>query len=1184
MMQPAELLERLEAVRRRVRTLRMIDGVARLVSTGTALLLAAIAIDAWVRIPAPLRAVAALIGAAAALRWIVRQVIRPMRHPVPLREIAARLDARDPSLNWRLSAAFEHLQGEPGADSPLWRKLLDETLTAAERVSWPRLADARPARRQVRYAATLVGVALVLALSWPTLMSTGLPRFVLPFGATEWPRRVTIHPITRDLVAVSGSPVTVEMEITQGLSRRLKAWVVWTDAEGHRREPMNATAEGRFSLTSPRLTGDARYWFEAGDDSTDNRPGRVRVVKRPTLVNAIARATPPSYAARLDATDTRLTPDAHLHALEGSRIDLRLEWDKPAALEPSAATGQDASETPAPRLTCSDDRRVMGSAADAARTAWDFAFTADATVTLTADYTDRDGFAPEPAPRFFVDVRPDAPPRLTVIEPPPLLEVTPDAAVRISVQARDDIGISEVRLAARSPDGRAWPPIRIWPESESASQPREPAASSPAAPQAQVDARLSWALAPMELKPSESVEYWIEAEDAFLREGRRHDPARSGVMRLRLVAKEDLASRVLEEFATIVRRLQQISTEQRALAQRTGELEQRADTASRPAAAPDAVRSLATRQHGLIDQLRDAADHVDALLDRAETQHIENPAAARQRALAEALRRISDEPMRQAEESLRAGRGPASQPSTLAQASTAQTQAADRLDRLLQQFEQLYDLQAVVQKTRDLLDRQEAIARDTSAAAQPLAGRPVDDLSEAERQRLRDLAAGQDKLARDLADALRRIEQLAQAQRPRDRAAADALQRTRDAADRESVAARMQDAAEAIQLNRGMQAGESQQLAAAGLRAMVAELGEQSRRQLAELTRNLAAVNEQLVRLIETQTEIGRKTDEAAARPEGEDTLVDLSPRQTTLSVTAQKLAERVASSLPDGDRPAGLIQSAGGQMNNAGRRLEEADAPPARTAQAAALKELKQAATMLGEMQEEASRQRQEAGLAELREKLAALRSEESALSGDVRKLEQRMRETGRTTRREGVDLNRAAGRQKQLADRMEVVAGESTEAVVFEFVCQRIAGDMKRAAGMLTKRLATEAAVEQEHIVERITELLEALADAAQQPPSRFAEESGGSGSGETGQPALSSKKGVIPPAAQLKMLRRLQSNLNDAVRQQADRPPPDSKEPSSATLALGRQQQEIRDLARKLIDQARRSTAEETHEPEK
>lgn len=1168
-MQKEELTSRLLAVRRRIRWLLAVDGAARLTAAVIAALLAAAALDWWVRLPPLLRAAGTLVSLWVAARWIARRIIAPLQAPLPLQEIAQRIDDRFPETGGRLTTTAEHLEAPTEHDGVLWQRTLRQSLSVAERLPWSKIHNTRRPVRSITAALIAIATLGTAMLELPALLSIGIPRFIVPFSPVDWPHRVEIEPLTGDRVIAIGEPLTVNMRVVRGWSPRLRAWVVWQE-EGQplRHELMSAGEPGAYSQSWRRVHRSATYWFVAGDDSTRDRPGRVRVVEAPTLEEATVEFEPPAYAASLGILSVPLE-SAQISVLEGSRAVVELRSSKPV--------GQDPGGADRVRLVADDGTVAPFETVGADRRSWRCSFVVTAGRAWTLTLIDVEGVSLQAPPRIEISALSDSPPRIAITRPAHALEVTPEAEVPLEATTEDDVDVTRVTLRARRTDAASaavtdLSEVELWSGSARPAARQPDAAATGGAPRGvRKEIVAAWPLSDYGLQPGDIVEYWAEAHDAFERDGRRHEPARSAVHRLRVISQVEFGERVRDQMASLTRQLQQLASDQETLRRRT----ESAAESGRD------VHELVVGQQQLAAGAAAAAQRFDGLVEQLRQNRFMDPTAAqRASAAAESLRRTAAGPMSQAAEQLRRVPNDVAQPDgsagaeersgLLSEAARAQDEALAELRAVLSRLEQWSDVDGVVRKTRDLLDRQEHLTRATARVTGDLAGRDAASLSRNERERLDDAAAKQDALRRELEEMLSRLERLMDSLTRRDPAGADALARSRDAAEREGAKERMRAAADEIRRNRGLKAEEEQQAAEQALRSMLAAVNQKSDRRLAELSRELADLSQQLQRLIRAQEKLSARTESTMKQADAAIALPELSPQQTTLRRTAGKLTEKMEAALRDAAPAVTPMKQAQALMADASGRLDNADGPPAVTAQIAAVERLNEAAEALDEALTQTERELVEQSLAAVRDELAAVRDDQIKLANDAEPIATRQRDEQRLGRADGIHLGRQSEDQIELKNRLDVVRGKLEGAVVFDYVCGRAADDMQSAAESLKQRDAVAAVAAQRRVVDQLNGLIDALAELPEAAKTRFVEDRVAAAGGDPG----SAKRRPVPPVAELKVLRQLQAELNEAVRTfDARVPPPPARTEAELSEAdsLGQRQRALHDMASKLADHA-------------
>lgn len=1148
-----ELQARLVEVRQRVRWMLACDGIARLAAASIALFSLASFVDWWVRVPALLRLGIVLLGVYFAARWIRRRVLAPLRREIPLGEIAQRLDARFPVTGNRLATAVDWLEGDAVGARHLWDRVLEQALDAAEKLPWKEAVHPRRAARSLAAASVLTALLAAGGGMWPPFVAVGLARYAWPWGSADWPRRVQIEPITGDVIAAAGEPITVQMKVTRGGSPRLRAWAAWREkGKPVRRELMSPDADNAYSLTLDRAPSDGTYWFEAGDDTTEDRAARVRTAARPAVVRARIRFSPPRYAASLGEAVESLE-SGRTEGLEGSVARAEFELSKPVS--------RGDKGRPAVALATLAGESIALAADDLSGRRWNGTFELKESVTLLLTATDMDGLNLRRGTAYEVGMRRDGPPSVAIVKPTHTEELSPRGELDIRVSAEDDVQVTSVRLHARVAGGTDWPAI---PLGNGAVRGDEEGGAS----RVEVDHR--WSLREHALSPGALVEYWAEAQDGYERNGERHAAARSAVMKVRIISPAELAERLREELVALARRLQKLRGEQETNREATAAL------SGQPGQEPEQRLAL-ERQRAVAAAARSTAADLHAAVDRLSRNNDPDQAARDQAAsAAKEVRDVAEGPMALAERRLREIGGGGGSKQAADQASASQAEAVARLDRVISGLQRWSDFDGMVQKTRDLLDRQEAAARATAAVTGELSGRDKSQLSADEKKRLEEASRRQAELSRELSELLKNYERLALALLERDRAGGDSLARAKDAAEREQVRERMNEAAEAIGENQGARADDAQQAAMRGLSAMNAALAERRERELAQLSKEAAEAAARLDRLIRAQQSLGQRTQSAAQQSSAADVLPGFAAQQRTLGGTAGGLARQIETNVRAATQAVAAVDAAAKWMASAAQHLSDAKGPASVADQASAMEALHKARAALQNVADKADEELAARTLEKVRRDLEAVRVEQAALATTADEIRQRASGDKRLSRVDGIRLNRMADEQEDLAGRVDAARKELEPSVVCDYVCQDVAGRMRDAGERLKKRDLPPAIRSQRTAAEAIAELLRTLDETAASPEkSRFAaEDETGGGAGDRG-PEEASKQPLVPALAELKLLRALQSQLNDATRAFDESAPPAearSEDELSEARRLGERQKNLHRLARKIIAEAK------------
>lgn len=1143
------LVDALTTVRRRLRFKLVVGGLIRLATVVALALIGGVALDWGLRLPGLVRLTLTLVLLIYAGILIWRRVALPLIRPVSLTEIAVRVQEHFPEFDRGLAGAVEFIQQGTHESPALAQRAIDRAAELVERVRLrSALAGRLPWRVRITAGAAALAVASlsIVATSW---VQTGVIRFVDPLGPHEWPRRVVIRPDGGDQIIALGESVSCRMEVTRGNSRRLRPVVVTRDEQDREaRVPLQRGRDGRYHHRFEGVTTPFSYWFEAGDATTRARPSRVRLVTRPAVRTCELSVRPPDYVQR-DEPTRHVLDQRPVTVVEGSHMTVRVTTAAPLHTgEPGAGAWIGI-----------DGERVALRPVDP--TTWTFERDATATFAFTVQLNDvvsGRAFENRDPAVYRIEVNMDRAPTVSLIEPSPVLEVTPDAEVSLIAIAEDDLGFGALALLADDGAG-PLPPIDLLPDSEESQTPEG----------VQRRCKYDWPLSPMGLSPGQIVTYVVEVTDNYVLDGRRHDPVRSREGRLKVISHAELTERVAEQLKFIGRRIEQARDEQAAIQTNLQDIAE-VISEERPLESADveALMQVGGEQQRLAAQTRRLAGRLAAVAQTLEQNRVNDRALLDQVGrLERTLQDVADGEMTAAAEQADRARTESeigARREAIAAADESQRAALTALDDVLRELDQWNSLQDVVRKTRDLLDRQQRLRQQTARLTAETIGQQPQQLDEDARARLTANADAQQQLSGDVDELLQTLPQLADQVRNEDSASADALVAAEQSARSNLIADRMQTAANAIRGNRGAEAELEQRAIESGLSEMISGLESRQARMLAELQKKLEDAEQVLRELVETQRVLWEAT--TALPPDATPEAVrDLAPPQELLSRRTRNAARQLA-----GQREIALVgervKEAVAPMQRAVDRLGEAARADAEPEQLAALDALSAALDMLLEAKEAAEREAAKQSLMELRDALVSIRDAQAGITDDVGAAVDAFSESGRLGRREIREVRKLATAQGDLIEDTAAVQKRVGSAIVYDYAISTLIEDMGSAADRLTGRdLSIETGEAFDDLVFQLDQLIAALIEEGAPPEDQFAE-GGGAGGGQQGD-----KRGPVPTLAELRLLRTLQAQINARTQRLAR-----SIEETSMSEALlkrveetGRRQERIRSLAEKMIE---------------
>jgi len=1162
------LLKRLSTIRGTVRRRLVTYGVCMVASGGVASFLAIVVFDWLLRLPAFLRLTASAVFFLGFLAATWHWILSPLRSRFALDEIAARLERHFGGLHDSLSSTVSFVstgaerEAESGSPS-LIRHVIADTDNL---VSHIRLDDAltlRPLLRSVvlfAVSAALLAATLAAAPNW---VQTGFYRFCYPFGEFEWPRRVSIVPLTGAETAAVGESVTLGMAIARGMHESLRGVVHLKDMEGNRVAlAMQESEPARFHVTIDSVTSDLDYWFEAGDADTKERPSRIRVVRRPEIVEAFAAVEAPPYARGRPAQTHDLLAGP-VNAVIGGWVTIDVRASKPVPQDSAAASsglrldpsGTDADEEAFMPLAVARD--------DPTRLSTRFEVTGD--VHFRIELHDEEGFENRRPATYSILARADAPPTITIIEPNAYAEVTPRGKVRITARVEDDFGLTDLLLNADlPPDGRPYSvPLR------------DKLAAVPDGERISAMLDFEWSMKTLSVSPGDVLTFQLQARDVYAGE----NGGQAGVSapsRIRIVSDLDFDVRMRDELSALGDRMREMALDEAELRNGTSALERHlGENGPLDGAQLASLRELASRQSRLTRRgkyLSQRFKQLGELMERNRPDRTESRVEAGR--IGESLGQLASGPMTRAGGGLvdAGAREPsAEQRGELQEAAREQQAAIDGLHALIRATSQWGSFQWFVSRTRDLRDKQDDIRTSTGLVGRDLLGRPADSLEEAEAAELKRVHRMQLQLAADLEDLLARMGLFGESDAETDPSSAGAIEDALRTARAENLARRIHSAADAIGLNRTAAADIDQRAALDSLRRMLSALQGRDDRALALLRKQLQRSADQVALLITEQTALRAATHEAALIDGAQDlkTLDDLEHEQHRIRRNTDSVAKELSENV-QAAQAARAVRLADAPMGESESQLRHDVPGAAEVAQDQAIELLTEAREMLEELAQETAESEFRRSLAQIREALERIRDEQAEVNGGLATLRQALVDRGGFGRNEARDAARLARRQSEVYGLLNETRPLLAKVPVFEWALGRVADWMQNCINGLTARSVDERLVASaERIVDELQRLIAAIMQTeSMRPDVEFAEAEGTGGGGRT----LAGKP--VPTVAELLVLKALQTDINQRTTELFESIDPDNatEDQLRALTVTGEDQAQVGRLTEHVTKSAR------------
>ncbi|HMN42185.1 MAG TPA: hypothetical protein PKE29_15170 [Phycisphaerales bacterium] len=960
-------------------------------------------------------------------------------------------------------------------------------------------------------------------------------------------------------------------------------------------------------------TTELEYWFESDDDATPRK--RILLVEPPAVVHATATISLPTYAAALlgaAAPDLPQTPQtldlgagsderaAPAPILAGSRIILTIELNKPVPLprpfDPTGAAtrawlastlGADAVGlfTGGPSEAAGVDPHAR-LASDASGRMWTLTWQHWDSLRFTVRPTDEYQIAAGEDAVFRFDALKDNAPTATVTAPLEDKSVLPTAVVEIAGEGRDDVALAYValerQLARRVPGSESPVPeataerveiIRLLAADAPAPAGLPDQSATPSVKRLVSTTTLDLSSIP-DLQAGD--ELWITAlaADAFDLDGRKHEPVRSSIRKLRILSREQLVEQIWSELSTLRRNAIKIDQDQAEIAKgRPPAGPASTDASARAERAQAGLTERLARQNQAVARLRQRARE-NGLTDRNVADVLKNASETLARAGADsawASKSLGEASREQAQEAARPDAGE----KELADSAEAQQSVRDELTGLIDMLDQGEDAFASKRSVERMLEQQKALRDRTESQGRQTAGKAPEDLSSEEQGVLEKIAQDQKALADALRDAVKKMQERQSKVRDKDPAAAEAMAQAAAQALRDQTAERMDQASQQAQQNQTSGAQQQQQQAIRSLEQMLDRMQKAQNNRDEVLKRALASLIDSIKGLIDVQTvSIGALKD-AAKRGPTEIAALErpmVLHHQNTLGVLEQAAAVREAAKVAD------LLEEAATAIAASIPTLRDADSAAALGHELGALDKLNAALELAQKLDQNAEKRQNERKRAELRQKYEEAARAEAGIRDSAQGL------VGvEDNRRNKSIARRLSEEQNTLRATVDQIRKDTdglADARVFTFAHDRLDALMTGAAATLAEGTSDAPVVRAQTSAARLLMSLAEALDDRKQDEEAFREGQQSGGGGEGG----GAEQPVVPDAAELVLLRLMQLEALDLARSAADAPKRDEAMVSDAAVLQDQISTQAAGLLKRLMERrAGPGPAKATPKPE-
>ncbi|MDB5304537.1 MAG: hypothetical protein JWM97_2086, partial [Phycisphaerales bacterium] len=863
-MPPTAILESLQAVRRKVRALRVAYGAGLAVAAAVSLLLLTVFFD-WALGLARAPRFVLMLAAVCVLAYVVwHWLIVPAISKLKLGDVAGRMERTFPEFDDRLRSTVDFMQSTVPGSQSMQQKVVNETAELAKKFNLDRVIVRGPVYASVA-GAIFAAAVLAGALTWGGRSGwLGIAADRLMLGNRPWPKSVEIavESTVPGRVPV-GQRIPVKIKLAKGDRESRTATIYYRYDNGPWQREIMTRKDGAYTaLLDARLEqghkdASLQVKLESGDDEVALKP--IAVVPRLEVARVDADVTPPAYVQPSVPSSVNLSERPALMAY-GSQVGLRLNFNKPLKENEPVEIRPVKEGQKIPAITW--ERSASGTAI--AR------FQAEQSFRFTVRATDTDGFRNAGGEEYELLVREDSPPSVTIEEPKRSEDRTPTAAFDIKAMAEDDYGILGLQLVVNRTADNKNPSIKnnwvidLVKDGNVVSQDTAWTAADSNPERKRYHLTYNWQLATLEganLKPGDVLEFYVQVKDNFHLNGKEHDWVPSSKLRVTIVSIEQY----MLQMQAVVEQIQgQIKAEHLAELRQKAETKTLQEGLDRNKKFDEADKSqtsrLATDQSTTQSHTMQLSDRLNQLVQKmAENKAPEAGLKEAANTVAKQLQQTADGAMREAKQNLDAAKDAPQDPKADAKqqardaqqrqqamdkASDKQQEAANQLQQAMDKLGQMGGLSEVIKTFERIAAEQKKVGDEFAKANKDNIGKKPEELNKDTQEQNKKMADKQNDLGKQLDQALNNTEKKSDQMQKSDPSASQAMKQAADIGKQQGLPSKQQSAAQSMQQNQQAQAQQNQQQVELGIEQILNQLREAERKRLEELAKQLAQIQQ----------------------------------------------------------------------------------------------------------------------------------------------------------------------------------------------------------------------------------------------------------------------------------------------------------------------------------------------------
>lgn len=612
-MVPEIVQNRLAGLRRKVRSLITLEGLARIIVVLGLLVVLTFLFDWATPLPAALRLILTLLCAVILAATFWRSLIAPLAGRITSDQIAIAAERRFPDLNDKLISTIQLARLGPDEgffNSPeMVEALVKETEQDMKHRKLSGVFGAGSVARFWILAILLVVGIFAFAATEPAFASLYLERYLTPFSSREWPKYNRLKVVELIQTVAKGDDVEIKVESVGRYHPSTVTIYSKFESQGGWEESL-MLKYGTSSFKKIFENVNEAFWFyaEGGDARTERY--RVEVKIRPHVEDLRLWLEFPDYTGLADTPTEKPVPTGNVRVPAGTVVKFAAASNNRLK---RARLGGEGIEPVEGKDSWDSEEFEEG-------TIFRGSFVARKTCHYTFELVDADGFdnfTNHKPVTYNLRVADDRPPSIKIIKPARNNMMTPNAILPLQIEIEDEYGIKDAVLKFYK--------IRESEDSEVQEESVEfiDKEGKPLEVEGKKEVAFSYdfSLEPLQAKIGDTVIYYVESSD--YNDLGETQPGRSRRWKISIVTADELRRAYQDRLVRLKDRLKTIRrTQERSMDDVT-------DVSQKVAIASQLDKGLQRQllnseldQHKITRELEGSVDELSAIIDGSRANRL----------------------------------------------------------------------------------------------------------------------------------------------------------------------------------------------------------------------------------------------------------------------------------------------------------------------------------------------------------------------------------------------------------------------------------------------------------------------------------------------------------------------------------------------------------------------------------